>query len=327
MSSKLQKLVSIIIPAYNVENYVSQTLETIIRQTYHNMEIIIVNDGSTDGTEKIIQEYAKKDNRIIIFNQINKGLSAARNSGLKIAKGEYLCIFDADDIMMPEKIELQFNLLEDNPLGDFVYSKVLYFTTGVDDVYIRDLSTPNGATAVYKTLLRYGNFISPNSVFFKRSVFEKFGGFDENLRSSEDFDYWLHLAQNDVNILHLDKYLTLCRGRKDSLTSDSVTMYSSVISVFEKHIFKSKNKFLSKIMYPQYIKNKLLFYFSIIKRPKSKTKNESVFKNSNRFLSLNYFASNLFIFLRKIKFLLTFKKIDNKKIKDYLIFIESFKKI
>lgn len=323
MNNKSQKLVSVIIPAYNIEKYISQTIESVIRQTYKNIEIIIVNDGSTDNTPKIIQEYSQKDKRVKVINQSNKGLSAARNSGLKIAKGEYLCIIDADDIMMPEKIESQFIFLEDNPLGDFTYSKVRYFINNTSDIYVRDLSTPNGTTSVYKKLLQSGNFISPNSVFFRRSVFDEFGGFDEKLRSSEDFDYWLYLSKRGVNFLHQDKYLTLCRSRKDSLTADSVTMYSSVINVFEKHIFNSRNKFLAKIMYTQYVKNIFLLYFSILRKPKSK--NIDVMGVGSNFLSLSYYLNNIYMFLKKLKFLLTFKKINDKVLKDYLIFIESLK--
>ena len=100
------KKVSIIIPAYNVENYIEDCLESILNQTYTNIEVIIVNDGSTDGTLEKITPYADKDKRIIILNQENQGVSATRNNGIEIAKGEYFAFFDADDYIPQNAIEL-----------------------------------------------------------------------------------------------------------------------------------------------------------------------------------------------------------------------------
>jgi len=319
MNNKQQKLVSVIIPAYNIEKYISQTIESVICQTYKNIEIIIVNDGSTDNTDKIIQEYGKKDERIVIYNQLNKGLSAARNSGFKIAKGDYFCLIDGDDIMLPEKIESQIYFLEKNIFADFIYSKVYCFIDGTNNIYIQKMDNAS-SPYVYNKLLSYGNFISPNSVFFKRNIFDKLGGFDENLRSSEDFDYWLYLSKNEVNFLHQDKYLTLCRSRKDSLTSNSIRMYTTVISVFEKNI---GDRFLSKITHIQYLKNKFLLLFSILKKPKISYSGDS--KGKTNLLSISYYANFLFTLLRRIKFLLTFRVVKDKKIKDYLISIESHK--
>lgn len=299
MSNNPQKLVSIVIAAYNIEKYVSQTIESALNQTYKNIEVIIVNDGSTDGTSNIIETYAKKDTRIVIFNQANKGVSAARNAGFKIAKGEYFCIVDADDIMLPIKIESQVDFLENNSSADFAYSKVYYFIDGTHAIYRHDLATISGAH-VYEKLLQYGNFIYTSTVFFRRNVFDQFGGFDENLRSAEEFDYWLSLSQRGVNFLHQNKYLTLCRSRNNGLTSDSVTMYLTAVAVLEKHMANSKNKLLSKITNYQYLKSKFLLY-----------------------VSSNIVLNKAYALLKKIKFLMTFKKVHDKNVQDYLIMIES----
>ena len=89
--------ISIIIPVYNVENYLAECLNSVVNQTYRNIEIIIVNDGSTDNSFSIIQQYQLQDERIKIINQENQGLSAARNAGMKVASGEYLWFVDSDD--------------------------------------------------------------------------------------------------------------------------------------------------------------------------------------------------------------------------------------
>ena len=306
-----------------MEKYISQTLESVIGQTYKQLEIIAVNDGSKDNTLRLIEEYAKKDPRIVVFSQPNKGLSAARNAGFKVATGEYLCIIDADDVMMPEKIESQFDFLERNPFADFTYSKVRYFSDETKDLYVCDLDTPNGTTKVYKELLRQGNLISPNSVFFRKSVFDTVGGFDETLQSAEDLDYWLFLSGKGITFLHQDKYLTLCRMRKDSMTANSVTMYSNVVAVFEKYIFTGRSRLVSKIIHLQYLKNSILLELAKIRKPKpsiSTASGDSLVRTG-----VGLYVHVIYELIRKTKFRMRFKKMHNSAVHGYLLKIESTK--
>lgn len=106
--------ISVIIPVYNVEKYVSYCLDSIINQTYKNLEIIIVNDGSTDTSAEICKKYSKKDNRIIYISQENGGLAAARNAGLKLVTGEFICFLDSDDYIHPDFISYLYNLLKEH---------------------------------------------------------------------------------------------------------------------------------------------------------------------------------------------------------------------
>jgi glycosyltransferase involved in cell wall biosynthesis len=329
MSNTTSPLVSVIIPAYNIESYLSQTIESVIHQSYKNIEIIIVNDGSIDTTEEIIQAYAHIDKRIIMINQSNKGLSAARNAGFKIAQGEYFCIIDADDIMLPEKIATQLTFLEHNASSDVTYSKVYYFSDSTFDIYTRNLATPD-SLQVYKKLLQNGNFISPNSVFFRRSVFDTMGGFDEQLYSSEDFDYWLLLSFKGVHFLHQDSYLTLCRMRKNSMTSNGVRMYSTVIDVFKKYFAYTKYPVWKKMTSYQYIKNSLLLSISRLRQPPAKHKashTDVLGAPHHTFLNISYYVNSIFMVLKKIKFLMTFKKVYNKDLERYLTMIELHKNI
>lgn len=227
----MEKLVSIIIPAYNGEQYLAQTLRSVCRQTYRHLEIIVVNDGSTDATESIVNGFIENDQRVVLITQDNKGLSAARNTGFKNAKGEYLCMFDADDIMLPQKIESQLSFLEENPRCDFVYSNVYHFIDGTQKIYFGVL--PETADT-YRSLVDYGNFINPNSVFFRRSIYERYGGFDEGLRGSEDWDYWLTLSRQGVGFCHLAKGLTLYRVRNTGLSGNRITVCSTAVRMLEK---------------------------------------------------------------------------------------------
>ena len=109
-----QPILSIIVPAYNIEKYLKRCLDSIINQSYKNFECIIVNDGSTDRTRTICDEYAKKDSRIIVIHQENGGLSVARNKAMKVVRGKYVSFVDGDDYIMKTYCETLINLLEDN---------------------------------------------------------------------------------------------------------------------------------------------------------------------------------------------------------------------
>ena len=110
----MDNLISVIIPVYNVEKYLSRCLESVMKQTYRNIEIIVVDDGSPDNCGKICDEYALKDDRIIVIHKKNAGVSCARNDGIEKAKGKFICFVDSDDYVMPDYIEKLYNVLVDN---------------------------------------------------------------------------------------------------------------------------------------------------------------------------------------------------------------------
>lgn len=120
-------LVSIIIPCYNGEQYIEETIQSIIAQTYDNWEILFIDDGSTDSTATLVKKMAKTDAIINYFHQVNQGVSKSRNRGIKEATGEYLVFFDADDLMTKDFLEKRIGLLESNPSVDFCCSDVLTF--------------------------------------------------------------------------------------------------------------------------------------------------------------------------------------------------------
>ena len=114
-------LVSIIIPVYNVEDFVEQCIDSILNQTYSNLEIIAVNDGSTDSSLKILENIKKKDSRVMIINQKNSGVSSARNAGIAKANGKYLVFVDADDFLARNFVDYMLELIKYND-SDFAYS-------------------------------------------------------------------------------------------------------------------------------------------------------------------------------------------------------------
>src|ERR1700752_3699749 len=108
-------LVSIIIPCYNAEKYIDRSIESILNQTYKDFEIIIINDGSTDNSEEVIKKYLTLDNRVKYLKQVNQGVSATRNKGIELAKGEILAFLDSDDVWEPENLEIKVDALLNNP--------------------------------------------------------------------------------------------------------------------------------------------------------------------------------------------------------------------
>ena len=120
-------LVSIILPVYNSEKYIDICIESLLRQTYSNIEIIIVNDGSTDNTAKICENYKKRDSRIRIIHKTNEGICSARNEGLKYVTGEYLMFCDHDDIYLDNAVEIMVNSIKSKNM-DFIKCGIYYIT-------------------------------------------------------------------------------------------------------------------------------------------------------------------------------------------------------
>lgn len=121
-------LVSVIVPVYNVENYLRQCLDSITGQTLKNIEIICVDDSSTDGSKQILEEYAKRDQRVKVISQSNKGAGAARNNGLSLAQGKYLSFLDSDDFFEPDMLELAYQKAEEDKADFVVFKSDQYYT-------------------------------------------------------------------------------------------------------------------------------------------------------------------------------------------------------
>lgn len=208
-----QSLVSIIIPSYNADKYIKEAVDSALAQTYKNIEVIVIDDGSSDKTKKILTPYIIS-NRIKYFYQKNQGLSAARNTSIKNSQGEYIALLDADDIFLPAKIEKQVNCLENNSQCDVSYCDLYHFWDEAPDKLLKlNYKYYSGADVLPRLLEK--DFIAPLAVVLRKSVFERFGYFDENLRRSEDLDFFLRLAYGGVQICFLPEILAKLRLRQE----------------------------------------------------------------------------------------------------------------
>jgi glycosyltransferase involved in cell wall biosynthesis len=189
--SQSTELVSVIIPAYNVAHYIGETLDSVFAQTYPHLEVIVVNDGSPDTSEleKVLEPYR---DRIVYLTQENRGLSGARNTGLRAAKGALVALLDADDLWLPSYVEEQARYLRNNPDKHLVYCDAEIFGEGIaPGVYYMQLN-PNIGDATAEAIIskRCTVFVSVTA----RAAALRELGFDESLRSCEDFDCWIRMT-------------------------------------------------------------------------------------------------------------------------------------
>jgi glycosyltransferase involved in cell wall biosynthesis len=186
------KLVSIIVPAYNAEDLISECIQSIINQTYRNIEIIVINDGSTDGTLEIVNSFT--DTRLILVSQENKGCSAAKNQGLRIAKGDFIQYLDADDYLSLDKIEKQVDKLGFNENFTAVCKTVIIS----DDEKINRLEIDtnliqNGGKGIDFLLTLWGlngnsGMVQPNAYLISRKIANEIGEWNEEISPSPDED-------------------------------------------------------------------------------------------------------------------------------------------
>ncbi|WOD39253.1 glycosyltransferase family A protein [Nodosilinea sp. E11] len=192
-------LVSVIIPAYNAEHFIAQTLDSVLTQTYQSLEVLVVDDGSQDGTAAIVNNYMAADSRVKLLQQNNAGVAAARNLGIERSTGELIAPIDADDIFYPEHIEKQVEIFATSPP-----SVGLVYAWSVD---IDEVSTPTGGLRaatiegnVYKTLICHNFIGNASASMIRRSCLNAVGGYSSNLRAQnaqgcEDWDLFLRIAE------------------------------------------------------------------------------------------------------------------------------------
>lgn len=179
--------VSIIVPIYNAEKYLSICLDSILGQTYTNLEIILVNDGSSDGSSKVLKQYAGKDNRIKIITQHNQGVSTARNNGIKACSGEWICFADADDILQPDYVEYLLSLAKDNDT-DIALTTEMFSTFGGRQTLNDNVKVVSGEQAAID-ILYYHIPIGVYCKIFKRSFLAQDVRFFPNVYIGEGFNF------------------------------------------------------------------------------------------------------------------------------------------
>jgi glycosyltransferase involved in cell wall biosynthesis len=214
--------VSIIVPAYNAEYYLEQTLESALAQTVRDFEILIVDDGSTDATVRIAQHFEDRDPRIRLLRQQRQGVSAARNAAMAAAQGTYFALLDSDDLWTPGYLAAQLQVLHDHPDIDVVSANAINLGGELDRTVWKTVR-PGLHPVSLLTLIRIEDSVSIMSVF-RRRVWEQLGGFDATMYGNEDYDFWLRAAAQGVGILFNATPLAYYRRRTDSMSANEAQM-------------------------------------------------------------------------------------------------------
>jgi len=225
-------MITVIIFSYNSAHMVSDTLHSVLASSTTNYEVIVVNDGSTDNTSEVVAPFLH-DKRIRYIEQENKGLSGARNTGIKYAKGKYLVFLDSDDLILPDKLQIQSTYLDQHPEIDVVFSDSQWF---VEDDFndTRPVTFPIYTGDVLPHLL-FGNFIHVNSVMVRTERVKSIGCFDESFKELEDWDLWMRLAIDGSLFGYTKGILSKVRIRKGSMTSDQLRMNKAMVKVLDKN--------------------------------------------------------------------------------------------
>lgn len=246
-------VISVIIPVFNAEESIEKCLDSIKNQTWKGeFEIIVINDGSTDRSEKILESYRQKNPEmpILLINQQNGGVSKARNTGLKIAKGDYIALLDSDDEWLPEKTDKQMKYLQNSDFGvDFITS--LWNDEKVNFPYAIG---SNGLVAISLHKLLFKITGQTSTAIFKKKILENTGLFDERQRYSEDANYWMRISENNSMFLLPEKLVIAGNGKKSFGFSGLSANLKEMEKGIQKNIWEMyRNKRINLLQY--------LFYF------------------------------------------------------------------
>lgn len=224
--------VSIIIAAYNASAYIAETLDSIAAQTFADYEVIVVNDGS-DDVQELERILASHPLHVVYISQTNKGVSAARNAGIKVARGEFYAQLDADDQWEPDYLAVQLRFLSEHPDVAVVYPNAIIFGDFSDANLEYMKLCPSEGEVSFESLIEERCAVL-TCVTARMNVIRNVGMFDETLRSCEDFDLWLRIVKSGNRIGYHRRVLARYRRHAGSLSSDRVWMTSSLLTVLEK---------------------------------------------------------------------------------------------
>ncbi len=243
-------------PSYNAEKFIAKSIESVLNQTYKNIEFVIVNDGSTDSTTDIIRWYESRypDTILFVDKEINEGTAKTLNIAMSYASGMYMCWLSADDLYVKTMVETQLGFLLEHPEFDACHSlsvtidenDKLLFTEDNNNDYYRDFAAGDNK-GFYMRMLLAGNSLHGCSMFGKREAFLNAGGFDPHYRYAHDYAFWLRMIA-DSNIGFVNQFNVMGRCHAGQVTRqgkneiDAIDVYNDLVrdtEVFDKLMVKA----------------------------------------------------------------------------------------
>ncbi len=221
---EMQPLVSIIIPVYNMERFLEETLDSVLATTYPNLEVVLVDDGSKDNSLSIAEGYSKKDSRLRIYRQSNAGACAARNHAIREAKGEFILPVDGDNLITPDFVSLAVAEIMSNKEVKVVCPRT-NFIGDRDGEWILPPFSLN--------LLARRN-VMDTTALYRRSDWERVGGYCDELMTREDWDFWISMLKDGGRVVRLNKLTFFYRRRGDSKRVRGRKLHKHVIDILNR---------------------------------------------------------------------------------------------
>ena len=244
-------LVSVIIPVYNGKKYISETIESVLGQTYAPIEIIIIDDGSKDSSHNVIKPYLN-DNKIKYYFQQNQGVAAARNFGIQKSSGNLIAFIDQDDLWLPEKISRQVSLMSTNSQLALVHGRIEFINE--NGTRIKPLWThPEVSGYCFKEMFS-GNKIAMLTALVKKESIMAAGMFDETIAITDDYDLWLKISYTNM-VGYVDETIALYRYHGENTSGNIVAFKKNELQVLQN--FLKKHPEIQKKISNKIIKDRL----------------------------------------------------------------------
>ncbi|NRT73686.1 glycosyltransferase [Clostridium beijerinckii] len=219
--------ISVVMPVYNSEKYLKESIESILNQTYENFEFIIINDGSNDDSLRIISEYSKVDSRIRVISRENRGIVKTLNEGITLSKGEYIARMDADDISNPKRFEVQVEFMEKNKDYGVASTFINIFGNAYDERINNEIENCHNKENIQMMDLLCSQFVICHpTVIVRKQVFDLYGLYNEEYKYCEDLELWLRLLKNGVKIKNIPQRLLNYRKDISSKTYQTKNEYA-----------------------------------------------------------------------------------------------------
>jgi glycosyltransferase involved in cell wall biosynthesis len=232
----INPLVSVVIPAYHADPFLSEALDSVRLQTYRHWELLVVEDGSQDQTETMVRAFARDmpNNRVqYLRHEQNCGLGATRNTGIRHSQGDFIALLDADDTWKDAFLEVFVQKLDETH-GDIAFGAVQQF----EHTTRREIGTYGPAREEmehFASGLFRRNFISASAVVVRKRVFDTIGLFEERIRSCADYDLWIRAARTGFHFVYIGGIYGFYRRHPSSLSKNAKVLYESMAFVFTKH--------------------------------------------------------------------------------------------
>jgi glycosyltransferase involved in cell wall biosynthesis len=209
----MKPVVTVIIPTYNRADFLNESIQSVVSQTFTDYELIVVDDGSSDHTEAVVREFPEV--RYVACSE-NSGVSYARNFGINLARGRYICFLDSDDLWIKNKLEAQIHWMEENADCQVCYTDEIWIRKGIRVNPMNKHRKCSGDIFPHSLPLC---IVSPSSVLMRSSLFDEVGVFDENLPACEDYDLWLRISLKYPVYYIAEKLIVKKGGHADQLSA------------------------------------------------------------------------------------------------------------